>query len=130
MILRILKSWVFWLGFTVIYLGWPNPDYELDMKDVIIIKDIDLKILGKDLSLTAYPFIFLNKNDNYDEALKHELIHVVQQKREGILFPIKYYYYFSVNYLYYSAHYPQEKRSAILWHSYRNNPYEKEAYKN
>lgn len=130
MIIRVLKSWVFWLCLTLTYLTWPEPDYQLDLQDLYIVTGVDFKVFGQDYSITAYPFIFISKTekDNLERVLRHEFCHVIQQKREGFFFPIKYYYYFSVNYLYYSIHYPEMKRRTKILYAYRNNPYEKEAY--
>lgn len=68
---------------------------------------------GNFTGLAIYPFIFIHSDlqgEDYNTVLRHELIHIEQQKE-------LYWIGFFVLYFYYNA-----------TRGYRNNPFEQEAY--
>ena len=139
MLLRILR---FKLTFFLILCGvmWPQPDYQLEMKDVRIMY-LDFGVVNflydyhlfatKPGYITIAPFIFVDKRHKLDDkTLQHELVHFVQQKREGAIFYLKYGLYWLYNFIRYI---PvlwdcENTLHRLKWASYYNIPYEKEGF--
>lgn len=114
-----------------LWIARPKPSYVFHKKHVKIV-EIQLISNTKFDGMVLYPFIFIEpglSKAQKDKLLAHEYVHIVQQRKEGFLFLIKYPYNFMIGFLWYLVHH-NDKDNALyngwIW-AYQNNPYEKEA---
>lgn len=117
----------------LLFVTWPDPDYQLDEGTVKIIKiDNNFSVFGQQMQgITIYPFIIICPPEDkvrLKHLIIHEQAHIIQQKREGFLFLFKYYFYWIVgmSYHYFILDYSFQDASSS---AYFKIPYEVDAEK-